>query len=34
MYPQAIAEFQKGVKLSGSPLVLALWVMLRRVGEN
>jgi DNA-binding winged helix-turn-helix (wHTH) protein/TolB-like protein/Flp pilus assembly protein TadD len=24
MYPQAIAEFQKGVKLSGSPLVLAL----------
>jgi DNA-binding winged helix-turn-helix (wHTH) protein/TolB-like protein/Flp pilus assembly protein TadD len=24
MYPQAIAEFQKGVKLSGSPLILAL----------
>ena len=24
MYPQAIAEFQKGVKLSGSPLMLAL----------
>ncbi|MEP6818672.1 MAG: winged helix-turn-helix domain-containing protein [bacterium] len=24
MYPQAIDEFQKGVKLSGSPLVLAL----------
>jgi tetratricopeptide (TPR) repeat protein len=24
MYPQAIAEFQKGVKISGSPLMLAL----------
>ncbi len=24
MYPEAIAEFQKGVKLTGSPLVLAL----------
>jgi len=24
MYPQAIAEFQKGVKLSGGPLILAL----------
>jgi DNA-binding winged helix-turn-helix (wHTH) protein/TolB-like protein/Flp pilus assembly protein TadD len=24
MYPEAIAEFQKGVKLSGSPLMLAL----------
>jgi len=24
MYPQAITEFQKGVKLSGSPLILAL----------
>ncbi|MEP6913134.1 MAG: winged helix-turn-helix domain-containing protein [bacterium] len=24
MYPQAIIEFQKGVKLSGSPLILAL----------
>src|SRR5437870_12157215 len=24
MYPQAIADFQKGVKLSGSPLMLAL----------
>jgi DNA-binding winged helix-turn-helix (wHTH) protein/TolB-like protein/Flp pilus assembly protein TadD len=24
MYPQAIEEFQKGVKLSGSPLILAL----------
>ena len=24
MYPQAIDEFQKGVKLSGSPLMLAL----------
>jgi hypothetical protein len=24
MYPEAIAEFEKGVKLSGSPLMLAL----------
>jgi tetratricopeptide (TPR) repeat protein len=24
MYPEAIADFQKGVKLSGSPLILAL----------